>query len=190
MSGRDLRVGFVRARQVGSETGASLVRRTVSSFTIIRDQPTVLGMDQRLTFTALDNVQMTGFDSHLVIPIAQIGERVQLGFLGAGGIAWIPDVPIQKRIDGPPFYADDTMGVPLTSPPPSGGFVGDFVQPVPLVPGTTYGVTTGSSVRVLSHRLHVAADSGAVGRGLPRGSAAQAPCGGRVQLSGHAADWY
>jgi len=145
MNGRDVRVGFVRARQVGFEMGASLVRRTVSSFTIIRDQGTVLGMDQRLTFTALDNVQMTGFDSHLVIPIARIGERVQLGFLGAGGIAWIPDVPIQKRIDGPPFYADDTMGVPLTSPPPSGGFVGDFAHPVPLVPGTTYGITTGSS---------------------------------------------
>jgi hypothetical protein len=145
MNGRDVRVGFVRARQVGFEMGASFVRRTVSSFTIIREQSTVLGMDQRLTFTELDNVQMTGVDSHLVIPIARIGERVQLGFLGAGGIAWIPDVPIQKRIDGPPFYADDTMGVPLTSPPRSGGFVGDFFEPVPLVPGTTYGITTGSS---------------------------------------------
>jgi hypothetical protein len=33
MNGRDLRVGLVRARQVGFEMGVSLVRKTVTSFT-------------------------------------------------------------------------------------------------------------------------------------------------------------
>jgi len=144
MNGRDLRIGFVRARQVGFEMGASFVRRTVTRFTLI-EQQTVLGLDQRITITALNPVQITGADAHLVIPIARIGERVQLGFLGGAGIFWVPDVPIQKRIDGPPFYADDTMSVPLAQPPASGGFVGDFSEPVPLVPGTTYGIGTGSA---------------------------------------------
>jgi hypothetical protein len=145
MNGRDLRIGFVRARQVGFEMGASFVRRTVSRFTLVQEQETVLDTKQRITFTELDPVHMTGVDAHLVIPIARLGERAQLGFLGGGGIFWIPDVPIQKRIDGPPFYADATTSVPLTQPPASGGFVGGFFEPVPLVPGTTYGITTGSS---------------------------------------------
>jgi hypothetical protein len=102
MNGRDVRVGFVRARQVGFEMGASLVRRTVSSFTIIRDQSTVLGNGPAAHLYSAGQRTNDGRSIlHLVIPIARIGERAQLGFLAGGGIAWIPDVPIQKRIDGP-----------------------------------------------------------------------------------------
>jgi hypothetical protein len=149
MNGRDLRVGLVRARQVGFEMGVSLVRKTVTSFTIVRDGEATGNTATRWTYTALDDMKMTGVDAHLVVPIARFGERVQLGILGAGGIAWIPDVPIQKRIDGPPFYADSTTtSVALNSPPATGGFVRNYFDSVPLVPGTTYGLTTTGSLEI------------------------------------------
>ena len=102
------------------------------------------------TYLPLADVQMTGVDAHLVIPIARFGERVQLGILAAGGIAGIPDSPIQKRIDGPPFYADANSTVPLSSPPAAGGFVREwqFAEPVPLVPGTTHGVVPVSALEI------------------------------------------
>jgi hypothetical protein len=37
MNGRDLRIGLVRARQVGFELGVSFVRKTVTSFTVVRE---------------------------------------------------------------------------------------------------------------------------------------------------------
>ena len=130
--------------------GVSFVRKTVTSFTIVR-----LGSDRMLrapahTYLPLADLQMTGVDAHLVIPIARFGERVQLGILAAGGIAWIPDSPIQKRIDGPPFYADANSTVPLSSPPAAGGFVREwqFGEPVPLVPGTTHGVVPTSALEM------------------------------------------
>ena len=148
MNGRDLRIGLVRARQVGFELGISFVRKTVTSFMVARDGVPFGNTASRWTYTALNDMQMTGVDAHLVIPIARFGERVQLGILGAGGFARIPDVPIQLRVDGPPFYADATSTVALGSPPATGGYVGPYFLPVPLVPGTTYGLTTTSSLDI------------------------------------------
>ena len=148
MSGRDFRIGVVRARQVGFELGISFVRKTVSSFTIVETSQ-FEGDNARVTYTPLGDVRMTGVDSHLVFPIARIGERVQLGILAGGGFAWTHDRPIQKRIEGPPFYADADSFVELSSPPATGGFVRDtFGEWVPLVPNTTYGI---ASVSVLEH---------------------------------------
>ena len=148
MSGRDFRIGVVRARQVGFELGISFVRKTVSSFTIVETSQ-FEGDNARVTYTPLGDVRMTGVDSHLVFPIARIGERVQLGILAGGGFAWTHDRPIQKRIEGPPFYADADSFVELSSPPATGGFVRDtFGEWVPLVPNTTYGI---ASVSVLEN---------------------------------------
>ena len=89
---------------------------------------------------------MTGADAHLIFPLARIGERVQLGILAGGGMAWLPATPIQARIEGPPFFADTSFtSPPLTSPPATGGFVRDrSCQPVPLVPGTQYAIADAS----------------------------------------------
>jgi hypothetical protein len=150
MSGRDLRIGVVRARPLGFEMGVSYVRKTVSSFTVVRWFPPDLQSASITSYRPLDDLHMTGVDAHLVIPIARFGERVQLGILAAGGIAWIPDSPIQKRIDGPPFYADANSTVALSSPPAAGGFVREwqFGEPVPLVPGTTHGVVPVSALEM------------------------------------------
>jgi hypothetical protein len=142
MSGRDFRVGVVRARQLGFEMGASLVRKTVSSLDVTFRDVTNSGLYPTVIYSAPTDVDMTGVDLHLVIPFAQIGERVQLGILVGGGIAWLPDTPIQARIEGPPFYAAANSNVALSSPPPTGGFVHwGFPQDVPLVPGTRYAIT-------------------------------------------------
>src|SRR5690349_4239561 len=150
MQGRDLRIGLVRGRQVGFELGVSLVRKTVSDLTIIRAGDAIGGVASRMTYTLLDDMKMTGVDSHVIVPLARIGERIQLGILAAGGIAWFPDVAIRKQIDGPPFYADTTTNVALNSPPATGGFVQDWDQRVPLVSGTTYGVVTTANAREVS----------------------------------------
>ena len=146
MSGRDLRIGVVRARQVGFELGISFVRKTVSSFTIVETSE-FEGDNVRVTYTPLGDLRMTGVDSHVVIPIARLGERVQLGILAGGGFGWTHDRPIQKRIEGPPFYADADSFVELSSPPATGGFVRDsFGERVPLVPNTTYGIASVSAL--------------------------------------------
>ena len=148
MSGRDFRIGVVRARQLGFELGVSLVRKTVRSFTIF-ETAQYPDDSARVTYTPLGDLRMTGVDSHVVIPIARIGERVQLGILGGGGFAWIHDRPIQKQIEGPPFYADADAFIALNSPPATGGFVRDrLFQPVPLVPNTTYGITSTTAFEI------------------------------------------
>ena len=148
MNGRDLRIGLVRARQVGFELGVSFVRKTVTSFTVVREGEAIGNTANRWTYTPFNDLKMTGVDAHLVVPIARLGERVQLGILAAGGIAKIPDVPIQLRIDGPPFYANATSNVALGSPPATGGYVRGYFEPLPLAPGTTYGLTTISSLAI------------------------------------------
>ena len=182
MSGRDFRIGVVRARQLGFELGISFVRKTVSSFTIVETSE-FDGDNARVTYTPLGDLRMTGVDSHVVIPIARIGERVQLGILAGGGFGWTHDRPIQKRIEGPPFYADADSFVALSSPPATGGIVRDtFCQRVPLVPNTTYGIAFGQRARELAHRLPLATASRAVRRGLSPGQTAEAPIGRGLSL--------
>ena len=138
MSGRDIRIGVVRARQLGFEMGVSFVRKTVTSVDIRNADEEFAALSGSVSYTALEPVHMAGVDAHLVIPFARIGERVQLGFLAGGGVAWIPETPVQVRIEGPPFYASPDSFVALTTPPATGGFVG---RDVPLVPGTRFGIT-------------------------------------------------
>jgi hypothetical protein len=145
MAGRDFRFGVVRARQLGFEMGASFVRKTVNSLNIRYGDPSSSGQFASSTYTAPNSVSMMGAEGHLVIPFARIGERVQLGVLAGGGMAWLPDTPIQVRIEGPPFYADANSTVRLSSPPASGGFIrGPFNDAYPLVPGTGYTITEGT----------------------------------------------
>jgi hypothetical protein len=147
MSGRDLRIGVVRGRQLGFELGVAFVRKTVTSLDIRYGDPTNSGQFGSLAYSAPNNVHMTGADAHLIFPLARLGERVQLGILAGGGMAWLPDTPIQLRIEGPPFYADANSTVALPNPPAGGGFVrqSSFFpvgeQAIPVVPGTRYGLT-------------------------------------------------
>jgi hypothetical protein len=85
---------------------------------------------------------LTGADGHIVLPLGRINERMQLGALLSGGMAWIPHAGVQVRIEGPPFFSDATSTVQLSSPPASGGFVRDESNSriAPLIPGTTYGL--------------------------------------------------
>ncbi len=188
MNGRDLRVGLVRARQVGFELGVSFVRKTVTSFTVVREGQAIGNTANRWTYSPFNDLKMTGVDAHLVVPIARLGERVQLGILGAGGIAKIPDVPIQLRIDGPPFYANATSTVALGSPPATGGYVGGYYEPLPLVPGTTYGLTTISSLAIAPTDYVLLLVRGQLAGGLPRRTATEASRGCRLQLPWHAGD--
>jgi hypothetical protein len=63
-------------------------------------------------------------------------------------MAWLPDTSLQVRIEGPPFYADENLTVPLSTPPASGGFVRHDSQlgsiAVPLVPGTRHAFGEGT----------------------------------------------
>ena len=142
MSGRDIRVGVVRARQLGFEMGASFVRKTISSLDLRYGDLTNSGLAGTTSYTAPNALEMMGADAHLIFPLARIGERVQLGILAGGGMAWLPSTPIQGRIEGPPFFADaSSISSPLQSPPATGGFVRDrYSQAVPLVPGTRYAI--------------------------------------------------
>ena len=144
MEGRDLRIGIVRGRQLGFEMGGSFVRTTVTSVNVVSRDVTNAGLHPTVTYTAPKPVHVTGVDAHIVIPIKKIGERVQLGILAGGGVAWVPETAIQAQIEGPPFYANATSTVPLSAPPASGGFVCCRYQSqelLPLVPGTRYGIT-------------------------------------------------
>lgn len=136
MSGRDLRVGFVRSRQLGFEMGASFVRKTMSSFDLtIEPQDDFAGL---VTYSNIGDVEMTGVDAHLVLPFKRIGERVQLGWLFGGGMAWVKDTPIVKTVSGPPFSDQSSCCGQLTTPPPNGGFVHDhYGQTYPVGPGQT-----------------------------------------------------
>jgi hypothetical protein len=142
MSGRDFRIGVVRGRQLGFEMGASFVRKTVTSLDVNYVDPTNSGFYATTRYTAPTDVRMTGADAHLILPLARIGERVQLGILAGGGMAWLPNTPIQARTEGPPFFADAELRVPLSSPPATGGYVNCycFAYAIPLVPGTRYGI--------------------------------------------------
>src|SRR5688572_11702124 len=147
MSGRDVRVGVVRGRQLGFELGVSFVRKTVTSLDIGYRDLTNSGQFGSLAYSAPNNVHMTGADAHIVFPLARIGERVQVGILAGGGMAWLPETPIQLRIEGPPFYSDANSTVALPNPPAGGGFVRQSPffpvgeQAIPVVPGTRYGLT-------------------------------------------------
>jgi hypothetical protein len=145
MSGRDFRVGVVRGRQLGFEMGVSFVRKTVSSLAITYDSQPQFGLTSTLAYTAPTDIDMGGVDAHVVIPFARIGERVQLGILAGGGMAWLPDTPIQLQIEGPPFFADADSRVALNTPPAVGGFVREYdfdtTHSYPLVPGTRHAIT-------------------------------------------------
>ena len=97
----------------------------------------------RVTLSDLEPVQIPGADFHAFAPIARIGSRVQIGaLLGLGG-ARVPDTAIEKRVEGPPFYASVTSSVALATPPAGGGFVFDEDgQPLPVGPGQTAAVVT------------------------------------------------
>jgi hypothetical protein len=134
----------VRSRQLGFEAGVSFVRKTISSLAISQRYQPSSDPTATLFYTAPNPVHMMGVDGHVVIPLARLGERVQLGILAGGGIAWVPDTPIQLRIEGPPFFADTNSRAPLSSPPAAGGFVReyfDYGDPFPLVPGTQHAIT-------------------------------------------------
>ena len=88
----------------------------------------------------IDTVQMPGADFHAFIPIDRIGSRVQLGALLGIGLARVPDAPIRKHVEGPPFFSSPSTShdVALPALPANGGFVVDENgQALPVPPGQT-----------------------------------------------------
>ena len=65
MSGRDVRIGVVRGRQLGFELGVSFVRKTVSSLDIRYADLTNSGQTSTQAYSAPTDVRMTGADAHL-----------------------------------------------------------------------------------------------------------------------------
>jgi hypothetical protein len=133
--GREFRIGITRGRPLGYEVGVSYVRKTFTRFSFSREgrPPPFRGPDAteqdpvaaRITLNEIEPVQVPGVEFHVFAPIDRIGERVQIGgLLGVGG-ARVPQTPILKRIDGPPFVATSTSENALTTLPPGGGYVWD-----------------------------------------------------------------
>jgi hypothetical protein len=81
---------------------------------------------------------MPGADFHAFIPIDRIGSRVQLGAVLGIGLAHVPDTPISKHVEGPPFFSSASSFVGLPALPADGGFViDDNSQAWPVPPGQT-----------------------------------------------------
>jgi hypothetical protein len=149
MEGNDWSIGIVRARPLGFEFGISVTKKTITEDYVIPHENFDFfseGSISAVTYTGLDNVEITGVESHVVIPAGRIGERVQIGVLLGGGLGAVPTVGILETVEGPPFYATCTngvTGVPLTTLPAGGGFVRDeYGQCLPVAPGSRAGTTT------------------------------------------------
>jgi hypothetical protein len=104
MSGREMRVGIVRGRQLGGEWGASYVRRLIdddSSFA--QEKPKCLAGTGQAPLCAAGNTYrtrgafMNGVQLHRFFPVATIARRVQIGAVVSGGVA---------RVKG---HADETQ---------------------------------------------------------------------------------
>jgi hypothetical protein len=150
MEGTDWSIGVVRARPLGFEFGISMIRKTIDQDYIIPDEYTAGFNNEQfvvaITNTGLENVEITGVESHVVIPAARIGERVLIGALLGGGLGTVPSADVRKTVEGPPFFASCTAAsgfVPLMTPPAGGGFVRDSTGDCLAVPpGTRAGTTT------------------------------------------------
>ncbi len=149
--GRDLRLGVVRSRQLGFEWGLSYVRKSLNKdFELPMGGGSYGFNGQTFTpvniYTGLENVEVTGFDSHVVIPAARIGRRVMIGALLAGGIGALPETAVTKTIEGPPFFecSGFNQGIPLANPPATNGCVQDNFNGVylPLAPSARSASTT------------------------------------------------
>lgn len=144
--GRDLRLGVVRARPLGFEWGLSYVRKSVSKdFEVPREAFSFGGTSftPSETYTGIENIEISGVDSHVVIPAGHIGRRVQIGALLGGGIGSVPETAVNKLVEGPPFYATcQSSAVQLPNPPASGGCLQDlFGTFIPLAPGARSATT-------------------------------------------------
>ena len=157
VEGREFRIGLTRGRPLGYEFGVSFVLKSMTEFSFERqgtglfppgsfnDFQTAL-----ITLSQIDPVQIPGAEFHSFIPIGRFGPRVQIGgLLGIGG-AHVPDDPILKRVEGPPFVATATSTVPLPTLPAGGGFVlDDAGVAIPVPPGQT-GATVTANARTIS----------------------------------------
>ncbi len=144
--GRDLRIGVVRSRQLGFEWGLSYVRKSVNkNFELPMYPGSVTFNEQTFPsiehYTGIENVEVTGLDSHVVIPAGRIGRRVQIGALLAGGVGIMPETPVKLTIDGPPFYECGSF-LPLVNPPATNGCVRENSVNLPLTPGARSASTT------------------------------------------------
>jgi hypothetical protein len=150
MEGMDWSIGFVRARPLGFEFGISMSKKTIrEDYVIPRETFDFFGDGSgasTITFTGLENVEITGVESHVVIPAGRVGERVQIGVLLGGGLGTVPGANVLETVQGPPFFAtctNNVTGPPLTALPAAGGFVRDeFGGCVSVAPGSAAGTTT------------------------------------------------
>jgi hypothetical protein len=135
VEGREFRVGLTRGRPLGYEFGVSYVRKSFTRFLFRREGrpppfrgPEATDQDPvaaRITLSEIEPVHAPGVEFHAFLPIDRIGERVQIGGLFGLGGARVPQTPILKRIEGPPFVATTTSENALTTLPPGGGYVWD-----------------------------------------------------------------
>jgi hypothetical protein len=152
--GSDFRIGVVRARPLGFEWGLSYVRKTVSDNLRLPKQNYNYYSGgsftdaNPVTYTGVERVEVSGFDSHVVVPAGRIGSRVQIGALLGGGFGLLPEEPVLKTVTGPPYYPGCQPTVtPVLVPPATGGCVADESgQFVPLISGTNRSEVTESLV--------------------------------------------
>jgi hypothetical protein len=149
LEGNDFRIGIVRGRPLGFEFGINYVRKTIKDTMVVPAENFACCFPNEVpatvTYTATEGVQISGVDSHFLIPAARIGRRVLIGVLAGGGIGSVPNTLVRKTVEGPSFFTTcepfGITGTPLPNPPPTGGCVRDnYGQTVPLVPGQRYGV--------------------------------------------------
>lgn len=93
IQGTDIRIGFVRGRELGGDWGVSFVRKTFTrdSEVIARRIETAcrgsFGCFEEGTIYRIDDVALTGIEVHKYVPFATIRGRVQIGMNFSGGIA-------------------------------------------------------------------------------------------------------
>jgi hypothetical protein len=150
MEGMDWSIGVVRGRPLGFEFGISLSKKTIKEDYVIPHESYDFSSDNSgsstVTYTGLENVQITGVESHVLIPAGRVGERVQIGVLLGGGLGTVPSATVLATVQGPPFYAtcvNGATGPPLAAAPANGGFVrGEFGDCVAVAPGSAAGTST------------------------------------------------
>ena len=91
MKGSEMRWGFVRGIDVGGDWGLSFVKTKFSSNSSLDKDVTSCSRGSCGTFvrTINDTTNMTGFEVHKFEPFKTWRDRVQLGMLGAVGLAWM-----------------------------------------------------------------------------------------------------
>jgi hypothetical protein len=90
LQGSELRVGVVRGWPLDSDWGVSFVDKTIAENSTLDVDVSTCGRGNCGTFyRTLSQTRMTGLEFHQFQPFKTWKERVQLGMVGAIGVAWL-----------------------------------------------------------------------------------------------------